>query len=294
MRGKGMAQRMGRLAALLAVPVVGAASAQAGEQAADPSAAVQPGVPFAQIEMVSPVGPYGLPPGAAGTPPYAGGPWGGPPGGGAGMGYAPPGPHSMMGPGMMQGQQGGAAHSMEGEGAFGMRSVMQASQLPDLSEEQRTKLRSIGQELRKKQWDLKGAMIEESEIIAELWAAEPVDAGAVGDAYGRYFELRRQWIVSAIETRQQVDNVLTDEQKQWLHGRPAMPGAALPMMPPAMTPPAMMPPGMMPPGMVPPGMMPPGMMPGVPGMPGAAPAVPAGGGQDAAGGSSDAAAQPAE
>lgn len=134
----------------------------------------------------------------------------------------------MMGPGMMQGQGGPSGPMMGGGGdKYGMASVMQAWQLPDLTEEQRNKLRSTAQDLRKKHWDMKGAMMEESDKLAQLWAAESVDANAIGEAYGRLFELQRQWIVSDIEARQQVDNLLTDEQRKWLQGRSPMPGPAM-------------------------------------------------------------------
>ncbi len=254
MTKKRTAKITSRLAVCMVAPVLGVAGAQAGEQAATESVSAQQGVPFAQVEVVGPMGPGPAGPmGPQGGAPYAGAPWGGPhgagpvAGGGPPPGYGPPGPHGMMGPGMMQGQ-GGPSGSMQGGRAFGMQSVMRALHLPNLSEEQRGQLRSIAQELRKKHWDLKGAMMEESDKLAELWAADPVDANAVGEAYGRYFDLQRQWIVSSIETQAQVEGVLTAEQKQWLRSGPPMPA-----MPP---------------------MMPPGMMPGMPGGAGAGAAAP--------------------
>jgi Spy/CpxP family protein refolding chaperone len=261
MRRKRTARLMSRLTVVMVAPVLGAAGAQAGEQAAAKSVPAPPGTPFAQVEVARPMGPYGpaaAPAGPTGPPgttaPYAAGPWGGPQGAGPGgggpaFGYGSPGPGAMMGPGMMQGK-GFPSGPMRGQRGFGMRSVIQASQLPDLSEEQRNKLRSIAQELRKKHWDLKGAMMEESDALGQLWAADPVDANAVGEAYGRLFDLQRQWIVSGIETRQRVDDVLTAEQKQLLQG-PSRPGPGFPMMRP-------------------------GMMPGMPGAPGASGAAPEG------------------
>ena len=139
---------------------------------------------------------------------------------------------------------------MMGGGSYGMRSVMQALALPDLNDDQKAQLRKIAQDLRKKDWDLKGAMMEESDKLGELWATEPVNATAVGEAYGRLFDLQRQWIVSSIEARNQVDGVLTSEQREWLRSGPGLPGAIAPMMPPA------------------------AMMPGMPGVPGAEPAMP--------------------
>lgn len=235
MSRKRTAKFITRLAVFMVAPALGAA---AGEQAAGASAPAEQGISLAQAEFASPMGPYGGPPGPMmgppGIPPYAGGPWGGPEGGGPGGsgpafgGYGPPDPRSMMGPGMMQGQGGPSGPMMGGGGdKYGMASVMQAWQLPDLTEEQRNKLRSTAQDLRKKHWDMKGAMMEESDKLAQLWAAESVDANAIGEAYGRLFELQRQWIVSDIEARQQVDNLLTDEQRQWLQGRSPMPGPAI-------------------------------------------------------------------
>ncbi|MFZ0257987.1 MAG: Spy/CpxP family protein refolding chaperone [Gammaproteobacteria bacterium] len=269
MSRKRTAKFMTHLAVFMVAPALGAATgAQAGEQTAGTSAPAEQGISFAQVEFAGPMGPYGGPPGPMGpqgAPPYAGGgPWGGPEGGGPGgggpaFGYGPPDPRAMMGPAMMPGQGGpsGPMMGMGGGDKYGMASVMQAWQLPDLTEEQRSKLRSIAQDLRKKHWDLKGAMMEESDKLAQLWAAESVDANAVGEAYGRLFELQRQWIVSTIETRQQVDDVLTGEQKQWLQGRSPMPGAPFPMMR--------------------------GMMPGMQGVPGGSPTAPKSGAQSGGG-----------
>lgn len=246
MKGKKSPRLMRRLAVFMMAPALGAvAGAQAGEQATATSTPAEQEMSFAQFDFSSMMGPFG-PAGAGGPqespPPYAAGPWGGPPapgagpGGGPGFGYGgPPGPGGMMGPGMMQGQ-GGPGQPMGAGGDYGMSSVMRAWQLPDLSEEQRNKLRNVAQELRKKHWDLKGAMMEESDKLAQVWSAEPVNANAVGEAYGRLFDLQRQWIVSGIEAKQQVDNILTAEQKQWLQGGSPAAGTPFPMMPGAMMP----------------------------------------------------------
>lgn len=235
MRGKKTARYMSYLAVFMVVPAFGAAAgAQAGEQV-EAKPAPQ-GITFAQAEMAGPGGPYGPAAGAArpqGMTAFPGVPWSGPQGGGPGQGFGPgpQGPYGLAGPGMMQGQ-GGPAGPMRGGRAFGMRSIMQALHLPNLSEEQRGELQSLAQSLRKKHWDLKGAMMEESDKLGQVWSAEPVDANAVGEAYGRLFDLQRQWIVSAVETRRQVDDLLTDEQKQLLRGGPARLGGAFPMMSP--------------------------------------------------------------
>lgn len=256
MKGKRSTIVMRRLAAVIMAPALGAAAGvQADERAA---AAVGQEVTLAQADLGSMMGPFG-PPGAGGppeAPPFAMGPGpgggpqggGGPGAGGPPFGYGPPGPPGamggMMGPGMMQGQ-GGPGQAMGAGDQYGMARVMQVWQLPDLNEEQRNKLKNVAQDLRKKHWDLKGAMMDASDKLSQLWSADPVDANAIGEAYGNLFDLQRQWIVSDIETRQQVDNILTAEQKRWLQGGAPMAGGAFPMMHPRG-----------------------GMMPGMPGMPG--------------------------
>lgn len=264
MKGKERAKLISRLAVFMVVPALGiGAGAQAGEQTAAESEPAERGVPFAQFGAAGPMGPYGSAPGQAGPegmPPYGAGPHSG----GPAFGYGPPGPGGMMGPGMagpgmmgpgmagpgtMQGQ-GGPWGPMRGGRGFGMRSIVQALHLPDLSKEQRDKLQNMAQEFRKKHWDLKGSMMEASDKLAKLWSADPVDANAIGEAYGALFDLQRQQIVSGIEARQQVEDVLTDEQKQRMDGGPAMSGTPFPMM------------------------MPPGMMYRMPGAPGAAPSAP--------------------
>lgn len=163
------------------------------------------------------------------------GPGGGYPGMGQGPGpmpgYGPSqgAPGAMMGGGMMRGP---GASSRMGSGMQGMAYVMQALHIPNLSDEQRDQIRKVAQNLRKKHWEIQGAMMDQRDKLSELWSAEPVDAAAVGDAYGQVCDLKRQMIQASIEARTQVDKALSAGQAKPQgpqgQGQPSSPGAGAP------------------------------------------------------------------
>jgi Spy/CpxP family protein refolding chaperone len=163
------------------------------------------------------------------------GPGGGYPGMGQGPGpmpgYGPPQgpPGAMMGGGMMRGP---GASSRMGRGMRGMAYVMQALHMPNLSDEQRDQIRKVAQNLRKKHWEIQGSMMDQRDKLSELWSAEPVDAVAVGDAYGQVCDLKRQMLQASIEAKNQVDEVLSAGQAAPQgpqgQGQPSSPGADAP------------------------------------------------------------------
>ncbi len=89
----------------------------------------------------------------------------------------------------------------------------------ELSDEQRSQLNSIGDELRKRHWEIMGPMMEEWSVLRDLWQAKEHDPKAIGAAYGRLFDLRRQMIEAAIEANNRRRSLLSDEQREQLKQR---------------------------------------------------------------------------
>lgn len=128
---------------------------------------------------------------------------GGGPGGGMGMmGMGGPG-MGMMGGGMMGG---------------GMGPVW----MLDLSDEQRGKIEKIHDDLRRKNWDTYGKIMDEQSRLRDLYSGETVDAKKVGAVYGGISKLQQQVIEAGVEAHNRVQAVLTKEQKeqlrQWRRG----------------------------------------------------------------------------
>ena len=108
------------------------------------------------------------------------------------------GPHSMS-PGMMWGHGAG-----DGTGA-----------LPNLTDEQRTKIGKIENDARTRQWELMGKMHEEQSRLVASNTGKPDDA-AISERYKKIADLRQQMFDSSLAAQKQVDAVLTKEQRDQL------------------------------------------------------------------------------
>ena len=151
-------------------------------------------------------------------------------GGGYGMGgygMMGGGGYGMMGPGMMGGGYGmggyggmgmmGGGYGMGGYGMMGGYGGM-----IDLSQAQRNKIENIQQGMRKSHFAMMEQIIAEREKLAGLYSSEKLDAKKIGAVYGRIFAIQRQMIESGIAAHNQMNNVLTKEQReqirQWHRG----------------------------------------------------------------------------
>ena len=145
--------------------------------------------------MMGGYGGYGMGPGMM---------WGG--------GYGGYGPGMMggygMGPGMMGGYGGyGMGPGMMGYGPLGIL---------DLSAEQRDKINKIIDAEQKQQWGIMGKMMEEQNKLRDLYSVEEPDPEKVGAAYGQIAKLRQQMLERHIQASNQVQQVLTKEQREQL------------------------------------------------------------------------------
>jgi Spy/CpxP family protein refolding chaperone len=132
-------------------------------------------------------------------------------------GYGGYGPGYGMGPGMMYGygQRGGYGMGpwMHGYGGYGPgygRGWGGGAGL-NLTDEQRSKIDQIQQDLRSKQWDLMGKIQDEY-----ARRADAPDAAAAGKADDQITALQQQMVSNAGAARKQVDAVLTKEQREQL------------------------------------------------------------------------------
>jgi Spy/CpxP family protein refolding chaperone len=141
---------------------------------------------------------------------------GGGPGGGMGM-------MGMGGSGMGMGMGGGMGMGMMGMGGTGMGMMgMGPVSMLDLSDEQRDKIEKIHDDVRRKNWDTYGKIMDEQSKLRDLYSGEIVDAKKVGAVYGSISKMHQQVIEANVEAHNRVQAVLTKEQKeqlkQWSRG----------------------------------------------------------------------------
>jgi len=141
--------------------------------------------------------------------------------GGMGMnGYGMMGGYGGMGPGMMGGGYGGMGMGgygmMGGYGGMGMMGpgMMGYGGMINLSQAQRDKIENIQEGMRKSHFAMMESIIKEREKLAELMSQEEPSPSKVGAAYGRIFAVQRQMIESGIAAHNQMNKVLTKEQRE--------------------------------------------------------------------------------
>lgn len=126
-----------------------------------------------------------------------------------GPGYGP----GMMGgygygPGMMGGYGPGYGRGGRGFGPGGGLAAL------DLNTEQREKIAAVQEENRKANWSTMGQMRSEQFKLRQMYNAEKVDSTAVADQQKKVDELRRQMLKSHVEARNQINAILTPEQRK--------------------------------------------------------------------------------
>jgi Spy/CpxP family protein refolding chaperone len=128
------------------------------------------------------------------------------------MGGGGYGPGMMGGGGYGPGMMGGGGYGpgmMWGNGASGG-----ATAALNLSGEQQEKILSIQEENRRKNWDTMGQMRTEQFKLRRMYNDENIDPQAFAEQQKKVDDLRRQMLVSRLETRKQIEGVLTPEQRQ--------------------------------------------------------------------------------
>jgi len=141
------------------------------------------------------------------------------PGGGYGPGmmgggYGPGMVGGGYGPGMMGGGYGPGMMGGHGPGG-GMMGFGPLGAL-DLKDDQRDKIFAIQEEARTKNFGTMTQMRAEQYKMAKMYNAEKADPKLIGEQQKKVDELRRQMIQSRVETRNEIEAVLTPEQKKQL------------------------------------------------------------------------------
>ncbi|HEV8109170.1 MAG TPA: Spy/CpxP family protein refolding chaperone [Burkholderiales bacterium] len=130
---------------------------------------------------------------------------------GPGYGYGP-GAMGGYGPGMMGGNGGGMMGGYGG-GMGGYGGPMAALNLTD---EQQDKLFALQEANRKKNWDTMSNMRSETFKLRRMYNADSVDSKALLEQQKKVDDLRRQMLASRLDTRKQMESVLTPEQRKQL------------------------------------------------------------------------------
>ena len=86
----------------------------------------------------------------------------------------------------------------------------------DLKDDQRDKIFAIQEEARTKNFGTMTQMRAEQYKMAKMYNAEKADPKLIGEQQKKVDELRRQMIQSRVETRNEIEAVLTPEQKKQL------------------------------------------------------------------------------
>lgn len=133
---------------------------------------------------------------------------------GGGGGYGP-GPGMMggygMGPGMMGGYgMGPGMMRGYGPGNTGPYSI------PNLTDEQRTKINDIEKEYRQKQWQVMEKMHDLNFQSQGLYRNGKFDEEAARKSYDAMAALRKQMFENSLEERKRVDALLTPQQREQL------------------------------------------------------------------------------
>lgn len=131
-------------------------------------------------------------------------------------GTAPYGCGPSMGPGMMGGAQG--QMGCDGSGMMGGYGPGRLGyEIPDLTDEQRTKIMNIQKEFRQKQWTLMEKMHEQNFQSGRFYRDGRFDEQAARKSYEMTGNLQKQMFENYLETQKRTDSALTAQQLQKLH-----------------------------------------------------------------------------
>jgi Spy/CpxP family protein refolding chaperone len=111
----------------------------------------------------------------------------------------------------MMGGYGGGYGQGWGRGGYGPGGPLAAL---NLSDDQREKIAKIQEESRSKNWGTMGQMRSEMFKLRQMYQGDKLDPNAVTAQQAKVDELRRQMLKSRVEARNQIDALLTKEQRQ--------------------------------------------------------------------------------
>jgi len=128
----------------------------------------------------------------------------------------------MGGMGGMDGGMGGMGGGMGGMGGMhrgGMDVPLHVTgplSHMDLTPDQDRKILKIQDELRKKNHEVRGKMMDEQVKLRDLYFADKQDKAAILGTYKKIADLRLQMVEAGLDTQGKIDAVLTKEQRDML------------------------------------------------------------------------------
>ncbi len=111
------------------------------------------------------------------------------------------------------------AHDRCNEEGYGMHHGMMLGadrhmfRMLNLSDDQRAKISKLSDDLDHDNWARQGLINDESARLRDLYEADKRDPAAIGEEYKKIFDLKRQMIEAYLTTQNQIDAVLTPEQR---------------------------------------------------------------------------------
>jgi Spy/CpxP family protein refolding chaperone len=117
--------------------------------------------------------------------------------------------------GMMGGHKGGMM-GHHGAGMMMGSAHMHMIMSLDLSDEQRSKINKLSDELKHNNWATKGSIMDESAKLRDLYAAEKRDPSTIGKQYQKIFDLEREMIEATIAAQNRIEEILTADQRAQL------------------------------------------------------------------------------
>lgn len=121
------------------------------------------------------------------------------------------------GPGMMRGYGMGMGMGM-GMGGMGPGAMMPGGWAGglDLTDEQRTKINQIQDQIRKSHWALMDSMMDQQAKLRDLYDAPKRDSAAIDSTYKTLDGIRQQMIGTSADARKRIEGVLTKKQLEKL------------------------------------------------------------------------------
>ncbi len=120
--------------------------------------------------------------------------------------------------GMMDGHgmMGGYGRDMMGMG-LGPRTAMVWSL--NLSSEQRGKISKLIEKLKHDNWATMGTIMDDAGVLRDLYHADRRDSVAIDQTYQKIFDLKRKMIKSALDTENEIEDLLTPDQLNQLRDK---------------------------------------------------------------------------
>ncbi len=128
---------------------------------------------------------------------------------------------------------GGGYGMMEGYGGMGGHGMMMGVgiySMLNLSADQQAKISKLSDELNHDNWAKQGLINDEAAKLRDFYEADKRDPAAIGEEYKKIFDLKRQMIEAYLTAQNQIDAVLTPEQRaqmkdmhrnhRYMHSRP--------------------------------------------------------------------------